>query len=215
MKGRGRVLLALAIGLLLVAVTAVSVGAQAQNQQGWACPFGDAGAGPLGMGRGAMMGVGGFGMWGADGALAELGLTQEEIVAGRQAGKSLAEMADEQGVAREDLIAAIVAEHQARIAELVTAGRLTQEQADAMSANFEAMATAMVDRAGVGPMGFGHGGMMGPRYNQNGSQDGTAVPGFNRGPGRMAPYWQNQDGTQTAPQQQRGPGMMGRFGSRA
>ncbi|MFW2380262.1 MAG: hypothetical protein ACN4GZ_00790 [Acidimicrobiales bacterium] len=66
-----------------------------------------------------------------------LGLTREEIRAEFQAGTTLAELAEAQGVASEDLVDALVTEAQARVAEKLEAGDISQERADLILDNIE------------------------------------------------------------------------------
>ncbi|WP_206529894.1 hypothetical protein [Brevibacillus sp. SYP-B805] len=56
---------------------------------------------------------------------------QEEL----KAGKSLADIAKEQGVAEDDVIALLTKQQEEKLAEAVKAGKLTQEQADKLKAN--------------------------------------------------------------------------------
>lgn len=58
-----------------------------------------------------------------------LGLTGEEIRAGLQDGQTIADIADAQGVAVDDVIAALVAEAEERIATAVENGRLSDDEA--------------------------------------------------------------------------------------
>src|SRR5512145_1116793 len=102
------------IGLLVLAallVTVAVVGAQ----------------GP----RGGMMG--GFGPEDSLLAIAaeQLGMEPTELVAELQAGKTIAELAEAQGVAVDTLVDAVLAAHSEWLTQAVTAGNLTQEQADA------------------------------------------------------------------------------------
>lgn len=59
-----------------------------------------------------------------------LGLTQEEIREGFQAGQTLADLAEANGVSTDALVDAIVAEAEANVAEKLEAGDITQERAD-------------------------------------------------------------------------------------
>jgi len=83
-----------------------------------------------------------------------LGLTEEELQAELDAGKTPRDLIEEYGLDQEVLRAAFEAEIQAK----VDAGELTQEQADAILS---------------GEMPFGFGGPKGPR---NGQGDGTNAP---------------------------------------
>lgn len=63
-----------------------------------------------------------------------LGTTADELKAALEDGKKPHEIAEEQGLSKEDLQAAMQEAHDAKIAEKVASGELTQEQADAMKA---------------------------------------------------------------------------------
>jgi hypothetical protein len=94
-----------------------------------------------------------------------LGLTPEEIHAQRAEGKTLSEIADEEGVTDQELIDAIVAGREAAIAQAVKDGRMTQAQADWMLAKMKAMAPFQITNPFApgenrGRMGGGMGGGM-------------------------------------------------------
>lgn len=93
-----------------------------------------------------------------------LGMTQEEILTERQAGKTLADLAKEKGVTDQQLIDAMLAGRQEAIAQAVKDSRLTQAQADWMLEKMEAMAPFQLTNPfapdGFGHGGAGHGGMM-------------------------------------------------------
>jgi hypothetical protein len=61
-----------------------------------------------------------------------LGLTPDELSAELNSGKTLAALAEEKGLDRAALVAELESAHQAGLAQAVTDGVLTQEQADAM-----------------------------------------------------------------------------------
>jgi hypothetical protein len=141
-----------------------------QDSRAWPC--GAAGAGGM-MGRGAPT-------WaGEQDAVAELlDMTQEEVQAERLAGKSLAQIAVEQGVSEQDLIDAMLSAKKDALAELVAGGKLSQAQADLMIQNMADRVKTMVERTDVGPasgrggargmMGQGAGqGMRGGRWNRS------------------------------------------------
>lgn len=87
------------------------------------------------MGRGFGMGFGGYG----PDVLAEaLGLEADALYAELQAGKTIAEIAEAQGVELDAIVEAMSAAHAEQLAAAVEAGYLTQEQADAMQALHEA-----------------------------------------------------------------------------
>lgn len=124
-----------------------------------------------GRGHGGMMG--GFGGRGDSSLLAiaaeQLGMTQEDLLAELQDGSTIADLAAEQGVELQDIADAYIAQRAEDLAAAVEAGRITQEQADAM---LEHMSEEMLeclegDFAFGGPGkggrgrhgGFGSGGM--------------------------------------------------------
>ena len=88
-----------------------------------------------------------------------LGMTTEQIQAERQTGKSLAQIAAAKDVSAGKLVETILAAKKADLAPLVTAGKLTQTQADTMIERMGAQVKVMVERTTVGPMnGRGQGG---------------------------------------------------------
>jgi len=98
------------------------------------------GGGPMfehGFGPGAGMG-GGRGMMGLGGpenslisiAAEKLGLTNEELIAELQAGKTIADVAAEKNVAVDTIVDAVLAAHTERLNEQVANGQLTQEEVD-------------------------------------------------------------------------------------
>jgi hypothetical protein len=74
------------------------------------------------------------------------GLTIDQIRDTKQDGKTLAEIAAEKGITEEKLVAAIVAECTEQIQAKVTAGTLTQAQADAMLAQVGERVQTNVDK---------------------------------------------------------------------
>lgn len=98
---------------------------------------------PDGFGRGGHGGAGGRVDLAA--AAEALGLTEEELRTRTQAGSTLADVAEAQGVDEGELVDALVAAEQARLAEAVTAGRLTQAEADARASGLEARITDALD----------------------------------------------------------------------
>ncbi|MCB9454225.1 MAG: hypothetical protein H6672_22555 [Anaerolineaceae bacterium] len=90
-----------------------------------------------------------------------------------QAGKTVAQVAEEKGVALDTVVAAVTAMHTAQITARVASGELTQEQADAMLTLDSANITAMLS----GEMSFGMGMDFGGRGAFNGPMGGRG--GFN------------------------------------
>ena len=85
-----------------------------------------------------------------------LGMSEADLRTALHSGQSMAQVAESKKVDVKVVIDAMVAEAKARLAEDVTAGRLTQAQADERSATLEQRITEMVNR--VGGAGPGHGG---------------------------------------------------------
>jgi len=140
-------------------------------------------------GMGPMQGVPGR-MGGAQQSLVAvaadtLGLTQVDLIAQLQGGKTIAQVAADRNVALNTIVDAFVATRQARMATAVAAGRMTQAQVDTMLTPMRANVTARLsqpwsprgpgagfidqngdgvcDYAGSGRMG---GGRMGGRWSQ-------------------------------------------------
>jgi hypothetical protein len=112
---------------------------------------------PEGYGRG---GHGGGGRIDMAAAAEALGISEEELRTQTSAGRTLADIAEAEGVEEADLVDALVAAAKTRLAEAVTAGRLTQAEADARAADLEARITDSLDelcgpggRSGRGPAG--------------------------------------------------------------
>lgn len=97
-----------------------------------------------------------------------LGVTEDELRTALQEGKTIAEVAEAEGVALDAVIDALVAEHETHLDERVAAGDLTQAQADERLEGARERITAMVNGerperpAFGGHRGFGRRGGMGP-----------------------------------------------------
>jgi uncharacterized protein YidB (DUF937 family) len=90
-----------------------------------------------------------------------LGITADELRAAAEAGSTLSELAEEQGVDEDRLVDALVTAGEERLAQAVTDGRLTQAEADEKAADLEARITERLDQ----PIGFGrHGHRGGPPF---------------------------------------------------
>ncbi|MFC1987304.1 hypothetical protein ACFLVH_02005 [Chloroflexota bacterium] len=126
-----------------------------------------------------------------------LGLTPEALCELRQEGKSLADIAAEQGVTVDELVAAIVAEKTEAVQARVNDGTLTQEQADLMIQQMAERTELAVNRTTTGPaegrMGGGHGtssagagiGLANRWGGQNGRGACYGDAGTGTGPGGM------------------------------
>jgi hypothetical protein len=94
-----------------------------------------------------------------DAAVAYLGLTPAQVQADLTAGKTLAQIAAATtGKSTDGLIGALVVHEKAEIAAKVTAGTITQAQADAAIPTLTAHFTAFVNGTGFERGGHGHGG---------------------------------------------------------
>jgi hypothetical protein len=89
--------------------------------------------------RGALFG-------GLDAAASYLGLTEDQLRAQFQNGKSLADVAKAQGKSVDGLIQAIVGDAKKKLNAAVSAGRLTQTQADSILAGLKARVSDFVNR---------------------------------------------------------------------
>jgi hypothetical protein len=117
---------------------------------------GPGGGGPEGRGGpGGPGGPGGFGVHEDASALATfLGITPEVLRSEQQSGKTLAEIASAHGKTRDDLKTYLTTEAKTRLTAEVTAGKLTQAQADAKLAELTANIDARIDaKPGVGGPG--------------------------------------------------------------
>jgi predicted DNA-binding protein (UPF0251 family) len=81
-------------------------------------------------------------------AATAIGITVEELRTQLQAGKTLAQVAEAEGVSKSVLIDKLVKAAEERIAQAVTDGKLTQAQADERKSDLRARITEMVDRVG-------------------------------------------------------------------
>jgi F0F1-type ATP synthase delta subunit len=104
-----------------------------------------------------------------DAAATYLGTTTSDLLTQLQAGKTLAQIA---GSKTSGLIAALVAHEKQEVADAVTAGRLTQAQADQIASTLTQRFTDLVNgvRPAGGP-GFGHG----PRGGHGDDLDAAAT----------------------------------------
>lgn len=111
---------------------------------------------------------GGRGGLALDEAAGLLGLTADELRTELQEGQSLAAVAEAQGVALETLVDGLVTAAQERLAERVSSGDITQEQADERLADLQERTTALVQSEDL-PLRGGHG----DRGTRDGATDGT------------------------------------------
>jgi hypothetical protein len=94
-------------------------------------------------------------------AAGAIGVTVDELRTALQGGQSLAEVAQSKGVDPEKVVSALVADLQARVAERVSSGAITQAQADEKLASATERTRAFVN--GEAPAPGGHHGPGGPR----------------------------------------------------
>jgi hypothetical protein len=91
-------------------------------------------------------------------AASTIGISEADLKAALESGQSIADVATAHSVDPQTVIDAMVADAQAKLADAVTNGDLTQEQADARSADLEQHITDLVNHAGLdGPGGRGAG----------------------------------------------------------
>jgi hypothetical protein len=83
----------------------------------------------------------------------KLGITERELVRELRGGKSLAQVAGEHNVSRDQLKAKMHDAFKAELDKAVAASKLTQAQADAALARFDANLDRLIDRVGKGRKG--------------------------------------------------------------
>ncbi len=108
----------------------------------------------------------------------QLGLTSDELTAQVKNGKTLAQIAQEKGVAVKDLAATMETTMKAGLAQAVKDGKLTQEQADLMLQHMDGQYEWMINHMSAGMFGTSSGGMMGPggcHDNDNTKDSGTSL----------------------------------------
>jgi hypothetical protein len=113
------------------------------------------GPGPMGGAMGGPMGGPGFGhaMRGLSAAADYLGLKEADLMAKLQSGKSLADIAKDQGKSVDGLVTALVNDAKTRLDQAVKDGHLTQAQADQIQGQIKQHITDFVN--GTAPQGFG------------------------------------------------------------
>jgi hypothetical protein len=148
------ILIAVLVGALaaLLAGTALAAGPVTPPAQGFGQGMGMRTPG-TGMGSGGMMGRGAPAWAGQPDEVATLlGMKAEDIQAQRQAGTSLAKIAEGKNVSEEKLISSILDAKKADLDKLVADGKLTQTQMDLMVEHMQTQVKTMVERTTVGPM---------------------------------------------------------------
>lgn len=132
------VVLTLIGGVLLVGVPAVKAFA-AGNQSG----------GKAGQGYGLQIGRN-FGSMSANVAQF-LGISQEDLKADRQSGKSMVQIAAEKGISEQELVDYVIGQRSAQIDQMVSDGKITQEQADQHEQLMTERVKENLNRTEVGP----------------------------------------------------------------
>jgi len=158
-----------------------------------------AAAGPNGAGGNGGQGAGGV----AESVTGLLGLTPEQIQEQRQAGKSLVEIAEAQGVSQEALVEALLKDRQVTLQEMVEAGTITQLQADQRLAQMKERIELAVNRTTTGAPEWAGNGVQGQNSGKKGmkrqggfgnnSADCTGTPGSCTGAGKMNRFGSNTD----------------------
>jgi len=119
-------------------------------------------------------------------ALAEvLGLTVEDLAAAKEAGTSLSDLASQQGVAVDDIVAVLIAPLEDRLDGAVADERLTQEEADEKLADATERITEGIESGDGFRAGGGRGGR-GPGRGGPGGGFGPGGAGGGFGPGAGA-----------------------------
>jgi len=129
-----------------------AIKAQIQSGGPMLVPGGFRGPGPMGQGPMGQIGPR-AGMRGLDAAATYLGLTESELQTKLQGGKSLADVAKDQGKSVDGLIQALVADAKKHLDQAVSDGHLTQAQEDQILGQVKQHITDFVN--GTAPKGFG------------------------------------------------------------
>jgi hypothetical protein len=113
-----------------------------------------------------------------------LNMTEEQIQAERQAGKSLVQIATAKNIDEDTLINAILADRKTELDKLVADQKITQVQADQMLTQMKDRIKIMVNRTTTGaPDWAGKGN--GAKGNGRMGAAGNCTPGTGTGPGGM------------------------------
>lgn len=171
MRRRNRLIFAAVLTLVLALAVAVPAFAATESTDGTTQTCTE--AGPLGPRQGGQFGVGGK----MSAAIAKaLGIEAEALEEARQSGKSLANIAEAQGVDKDVLLGAMMEVHRAALDEAVAEGRITQERADAMLERMRERATDRIDDTQTGPFGGRGHGARGERGERGALGDCTGTP---------------------------------------
>ncbi len=155
------IVVAVMVGVLATALSATALAAPATPPaQGLGQGFGP-GMGIHTPGTGLAQGSAGYGMRGGMGRPAWAGqpddvanlikLSQADIQKERLAGKSLAQIAQAQGVTEDKLVSTILSAKKATLDKLVEGSKLDKAQAELMYGRMQTQVKAMVERTTTGP----------------------------------------------------------------
>ncbi|TLM93646.1 MAG: hypothetical protein FDZ75_05675 [Actinobacteria bacterium] len=144
----------------------------------------------MGLRLGAVMRDGGARM--VDIAAKLTGRSTDAVIADRQAGRSIAQIAGAKGVSAEKVVADTLAARKALLDKAVASGQLTQAQADEALARMKTQLTARVNSTtpcsgsgqgcGAGGGGCGMGGGRGQGRGMMGGQGGCGAGGCTQSP---------------------------------
>jgi hypothetical protein len=143
--------------------------------------------GPRDFGRGMFGGKAGWFGFQRNSPLASvataLGMSEADLLKELQAGKSVADVASEKGVALDKVVDAILTERGEALNQAVSNGYLTQQQADLILSNLKENLPQMLEtKWGAGGTGFGFPGFGGPHGFRRGMPGGGRGMGFGFGP---------------------------------
>lgn len=120
-------------------------------------PGAPSGNGPQPGGAGGGRGPGGRGGFSPAAAATALGITEQELMTEMQAGKSIATLASEKSIDLETVKQAILTSAKTQMDEQVSAGSMTQAQADEKYTQLTTNIDEMLNRTGMGPGPGGQG----------------------------------------------------------
>ena len=127
-----------------------------------------------GRGHGPRAGLGGFGLTEGksvvDAAAKALGITSDDLMQQVMSGTTVAKIAESKNVPLNTVVDAAVKEITSKIDAAVTAGKMTQAEADKIKANLTQTVTDFAN----GKMPFGHRGMPGGKGGHGGGNDNDA-----------------------------------------
>lgn len=170
----GVVIASLLGGLLLVGVPAVkafAVGNQSGRQSGQGCGL------KMGQNYGSM----------STNVAEFLGISQEDLQAARQSGKSMVQIASEKGISEQQLVDYVIGQRSAQIDQLVSNGRSTQDQADQRIQQMTEQVKESLNRTEVGPN---------PSSNNAGKGNRAGGEGMGAGMGKGLGCGQGNSGIQ-------------------